>query len=152
VKWRVVGYDVACWEAREIVIGYQLYSCIWSGKGILCHPGWDEMRCQATHVATVLGAISNGTRPLPPPPPPSLLSSHRATTDDHAALWVRNLFVSSPLLAMWQWRHWLSATASSAWFPSAFYKFHDFRTLFGFSTIKIVFDGTFIIMLQEPNI
>jgi hypothetical protein len=44
------------------------------------------MRCQATHVATVWGAIDNGTRPLPPPPLPSLLSSHHARTDDHAAL------------------------------------------------------------------
>jgi hypothetical protein len=29
VTWRVVGYDVTCWETREIVSGYQLYSCIW---------------------------------------------------------------------------------------------------------------------------
>jgi hypothetical protein len=41
-----------------------------------------------------------GTQPLPPPPLTSLLSSHRATIDDHAALWLSNLFVSSPLLAM----------------------------------------------------
>jgi hypothetical protein len=48
VTWRVVDYDVSRWEAREIVSGCRLYSCIWlevQGGRKVCGWGWSHLDC-----------------------------------------------------------------------------------------------------------